>query len=142
MSKSESNACVTIDLDGDKPSGELAWFQPAMLISGIVEIIPRENMECRAILIQLKWFTCGRGEMDEEIVSEKKFHPAGLIAEMSMRESFSFMLPAKPWSFHGHYIDLVWAIAVKIELPFRTDVETIQVFVMSPEEEAVQIVSG
>ncbi len=142
MPKPDSQAGITIRLEGGDPSAGLLHYDPGSIISGKVEILPHQNLECKAILLQLKWFTRGRGEMDEEIVSEKVFHQGALTAGVSLSESFSFILPSRPWSFSGHYINILWAIYVKINLPLKTDMEAVQLFVMAPESKPVQIVSG
>lgn len=142
MSDAGPHAGISISLEGGEPSGETVWFRPGTLISGRVEIMPKQNLDCKGILIELKWFTRGRGEMDEEIVSEKVVQRNVLTAGESLHESFSFLLPSKPWSFNGRYLNLVWVVHVKLLLPFKTDAEANLPFVMAPEAEPVHIESG
>jgi hypothetical protein len=142
MPNPDSHTKIIISLESSETSGETARYLPGSTISGKVAIKPQQDLVCKAILLQLKWFTQGRGEMDEEVVSERVFHQGTLTGGATLNERFAFILPSKPWSFSGHYINILWAIHVKIDLPLKTDMEAVQIFVMAPEAKPVQIVSG
>ncbi|MCB0334631.1 MAG: hypothetical protein KDD55_14100, partial [Bdellovibrionales bacterium] len=73
--------------------------------------------------VTLFWHTSGKGTEDVEVVdSVAHAHPSSQ-GEMS----FSFQLPAEPYSFSGTLITLAWAIEILTHSPDESFSETITV---------------
>jgi len=76
---------------GDKLTGVVSWDLPAA----------PENVEVR-----LGWETRGKGTQDSDIAAEASFERVA----RSDRKSFTFTVPAAPYSFSGKLVSLVWKL--------------------------------
>ena len=56
-----------------------------------------------------------------------------LVANTPIVQSFAFNLPAEPWSFAGHYINIIWQVEVIVDIPLGVDLHAEQPFVMAPQ---------
>lgn len=89
----ETRDGVTSFRPGDVVEGR-AWWQ--------IDSPPTE------VVARLFWYTQGKGTQDIGIVAEESFPAPGA----QDRRTFSFKLPAGPFSFSGKLISLLWAIEV------------------------------
>ena len=55
-----------------------------------------------------------------------------LAANVSIRHDFNFGLPREPWSYAGHYVSIIWEIAVVVDIPLATDINAQQPFILAP----------
>lgn len=114
-------------------SGETAHYQPGNLLEGIAIIIPKKAIKARHIYIELEWQTHGRGDVDRATVEQKDVFQGELMAGMPVHYDFSFVLPPEPWSYNGHYVNIMWTIKVQVDVPFSGDIVHREPFVLSPE---------
>ncbi len=49
-----------------------------------------------------------------------------------VESEFRFQLPEQPWSYSGHYINIVWEIFVYVDVPLAGDPKFRQPFVVRP----------
>lgn len=109
-------------------------FAPGETISGSVEIDPHHPLRCQAVEIQLLWYTEGKGRRDEGLIAGERYEVRGIDPHEGFRERFDFTLPSAPWSYAGHYINIVWVIHVKIDIPLATDLHREARFLLLPSE--------
>lgn len=112
------NATITIERSDLRPyetvTGRVAWQ---------LESEPR-NLELR-----LCWFTRGRGTEESRTIEVLS------LGDTSRGErSFSFRLPAEPWSTHGKLIQIVWALEVVAK---KTGSLAVEEFVVSPQRREI-----
>lgn len=81
---------------GDQVAGRVSWH---------LEEDPEE------VSLRLLWRTEGRGSQDVEVVGREEFGAPGLRDQ----RSFSFRLPAGPYSFSGSLISLIWGLELVAE---------------------------
>ncbi len=111
-------------------------YQPGETVSGKVTLIPKKDVRCRSATVQLEWHTTGRGNRDKKVIASKTLASGGLTSGRVVSDVFSFPLPDAPWSYNGHYINIVWAIKVNIDVPFAGDIEHARPIVSSPDVDA------
>lgn len=128
-----ANATIQITLNGgEQLPGNILRFDPGSLLAGMVQIIPQENINAKGIFVRLGWHTEGRGDQDAAQVAEVALGSGGLTANQPLVQSFNIMLPQAPWSFAGHYINIIWTLKVTIDIAFSPDLNVSQVFVLAP----------
>jgi len=131
-----AKATIEVKLDGERELGVLKHYLPSEDISGEILIIPDGDIRCKNVSARLQWRTEGRGDRDQGKVDELILAQGTLKAGMPTQYPFHFILSDSPWSYAGHYINIVWEIAVVIDIPFAKDVNYSQPFVMAPERSA------
>lgn len=127
------SAQITISLDGGQPRGPLREYRPGETVRGHVLVVPEDSFECRHLYIQLRWHTEGRGDRDERVVAQHDVYAGSLAPRLPLSFDYAFTLPAEPWSYAGHYVNIVWEIAVSLDVPRAADPRASQAFVMAPD---------
>lgn len=120
---------IRIRLKGDE--GTLR-FAPGDTVSGLVEVFPDEIIRCRGVEISVLWYTEGKGRRDEGIVQSWRYDVPQIGPGQGFNEAFSTTLPSAPWSYAGHFINIVWAVHVKIDIALATDFNREARFLMLP----------
>lgn len=132
MGKTDSRADIRITFDNT--TQDIPVLRPGDRISGRVEITPRVNVEARKVAIWLRWFTTGKGDTDQGIVAEQPVMASGtLAAGQPISQTFSFDVPMQPWSYVGHYINILWSVHVMIDVPMVSDIHYDARFVVTPD---------
>jgi hypothetical protein len=88
---------------------EKSAFEPGEELTGSASW--QLERSARSVELRLFWFTRGRGIEDAAVVQTIRF-------ENPLNEetrSFSFRLPAAPYSFVGQLISLIWALELIVE---------------------------
>lgn len=132
MFQRKAQASVQIDLDGSQSAEGMFVYPPGGTVSGRVEIMPETDFTCERLLIQLKWETDGKGDKDQQVVDQRDIYQGVITAGVLISEEFSLSLPQQPWSYAGHYINIIWTVHVKIDVPKARDVNYGQTFILSP----------
>jgi hypothetical protein len=108
-------------------------LRPAEFVQGTVTVIPDSEVKCNHLHVRLEWHTEGRGTEFRQKVEEKDVFQGTLQANMPRSFEFDFHLPEEPWSYEGHYISIVWAIVVQLDVPWGRDVKHEEQFLLLPE---------
>jgi hypothetical protein len=107
-------------------------YEPSSPISGLVQIVPNQDVNARKAAVRLRWRTEGRGDMDSESIGETEIWQGNLVKGRPVQGQFSFQLPQQPWSYSGHYITIVWEIFVYVDVPLTGDPKFAVPFVVRP----------
>lgn len=118
--------------DGTPEAGGWQRFEPSSHVSGRVTITPERELRAQHVWVRLQWHTEGRGDRDEGRVAETDLYQGPLAAGVPRTFSYHFGLPNAPWSFAGHYVGIVWEIAVQVALPMAIDLQASQPFIVAP----------
>lgn len=118
-------------LDGE-PSGTTTLYHPGDLIRGQVVIFTDEDVKCKNIHARLIWYTEGRGTRYQEMIMEKHLFQGVLKAGFPNPFDFAFDLPRDPWSYEGHYVSVVWAVQIDIDVPWGKDIIENKPFLLRP----------
>ena len=128
---SETN--FEIEIRGGEQEGNLTRFQPGATLQGSVRITPKVDLKARQIFIRLLWHTEGRGDRDQAIIVEEVVRNGDLRADVASYHTFHFRLPDRPWSYAGHYVNIIWEVEVAIDLPMARDPRSTLPFVLAPD---------
>jgi hypothetical protein len=128
-----SSASFEIEIRGGEVDGELVLFRPGETLQGSVRITPDEDLKARHVYVRLQWHTQGRGDRDESIIKEQDLFQGMLRAGTPVYYSFHFRLPEHPWSYAGHYVNIVWEIETSIDLALARDPVANRFFIIAPD---------
>lgn len=131
------SAQVVFEIRNGVDVGEgLKRFNPGEHVSGHVTITPDKNIKARAVYIMARWHTEGRGDRDSGEVSQTLLAEGMLNRDMPLYYEFNLLLPIEPWSYAGHYINILWDLVVKIDIRLASDIEAAQRFILFPSAES------
>jgi len=83
-----------------------------------VQLIPDSgNLNCKHIFIRLQWHTEGRGDRDQQRITQLDVFQGTLQARIPTTYDFAFILPRQPWSYAGYYVNIVWRSKWKCTCP-------------------------
>lgn len=126
---------VTFKLDGGEVDAEgFRRYRPGELLKGLVEVEAREDIRSRSVTLEFGWHTEGKGSRNSEVVDRKSLASGSLRARQSVGDQFVFEVPRSPWSFAGHFITIIWALTVKVDVPMGRDIAVSQPFIVDPGE--------
>ena len=107
-------------------------FNPGDVVSGGVEIFPQEAITCRNVSISCGWRTEGKGNTNRRAIWSNTFDVTLITENNPFMEQFEFTIPDEPWSYAGHFINIIWSIEVKIDIAMGRDINQEQRFVVQP----------
>ena len=137
-----AKADIQIGLRNTAEAFGTSRLRPSEFVQGTVTIIPDSNVKCNHLYIRLEWHTEGRGTQFRQKVEEMDVFQGDLQANMPRSFEFDFQLPEEPWSYEGHYINIIWAIAVQIDVPWGKDVKHEEPFLLLPERGEASVSDG
>jgi len=127
-----AHANFLITLRGGDFEGNWQHLAPGSLVEGSVQIVPESDIRANHVWVRLQWHTEGRGDRDEGRLAQLDVFQGVLTAQTPYNYSFSFTLPCEPWSYAGHYINIVWEVMVEVDVPMAPDIRHSQPFIMAP----------
>jgi len=127
-----ASANIEVTLHGGESVGLVKRYQPGEVMHGDVLVVPEDNFNCRRLIVRLQWHTEGRGNRDKGVADEQVLFRGEMKQGMPYQHSFQFILPNEPWSYAGHYINIVWEVVVVIDVPMSFDPNAAFPFVLSP----------
>ena len=102
---------------GEATMGKEVRFDPGATVEGAVTVTPQSDIQCNGIKIRLEWHTEGRGDRDRKVVDEMIAFQGVLPGGQPAVLAFRLTLPDQPWSYTGHYINILWEIVADVDLP-------------------------
>ena len=127
-----ANATVQFTLNGGDYEGDWMRFEPGSTLQGTVQIVPQDDIRCNHVYVRLQWHTEGRGTRNEGRAGEIDIAQGTLTANTPLTQSFHFNLPREPWSYAGHYVNIVWEVLVSFDVPLSPDMHFSQPFILAP----------
>ncbi len=127
-----ANAAFQISFRGGEPIGGTVRFDPGSRLEGLAQVMPAENIRAKRVIVRVGWHTEGRGDQNSATIGELQIAQGNLSANTPVAQAFSLDLPREPWSYAGHYINIVWDVRVIVDVPLGTDLQAIQPFVVAP----------
>jgi hypothetical protein len=128
-----AKAAIQVSLRGGEAVAGMMRFDPGGRLDGVAQILPDGNIRAKKVTVQLGWHTEGRGTREEGTAGQVEIAQGNLVANTPIVQSFTFNLPAAPWSFAGHYINIIWEVKVVVDIPLGVDLHAEQPFVMAPQ---------
>jgi hypothetical protein len=109
------------EVRGGEPAGSVMRFDPGSPVEGKVTITPGADLNCSGITLRLGWHTEGRGDRDRGTAGETVLFQGVLPGGESAEFPFRLILPDQPWSYSGHYINILWELEADIDLPLAVN---------------------
>ncbi len=127
-----AKADFLITLHGGDLDGEWPHFAPGSTLAGSVQIVTDSDVRANHVWVRLQWHTEGRGDTDQGRAAELDVFQGVLTARTPYTYGFNFALPREPWSYAGHYINIIWEVVAEIDVPMAPDLRHRQVFILAP----------
>ena len=127
-----ATAIIEVSLADDQADGAMRSFHPGETIRGTVQVTPETELTCKHLHIRLAWHTEGQGTRDSQSVAQIDVFQGTLPPRIPNHYDFAFALPNAPWSYAGHYINIVWEIEVDIDVPWATNPKQSYPFILTP----------
>ncbi|MEP7359402.1 MAG: hypothetical protein ABI847_19280 [Anaerolineales bacterium] len=127
-----AKAAIQVSLRGGEALAGMMRFDPGSRLEGVVQILPDSNIRAKKTTVELAWHTEGRGDTDSGSAGQIEIAQGNLVANTPVVQSFAFNLPAAPWSFAGHYVNIIWQVKVVVDIPLGADLHAEQPFILAP----------
>ena len=106
-------------------------FIPGDTVEGFVGVTVNKGCTCRALKVQLGWFTHGRGNRDRRVAREETVFEGPLVAGEKALYPFSLVVPSGPFTFDGKHVSVGWEVRATADIPWAFDPKdsvSVQVF--------------
>ncbi|MDX1614130.1 MAG: hypothetical protein R3300_07445 [Candidatus Promineifilaceae bacterium] len=123
----------TVQFDSANFYDGVTRLDPGSTLRGRVRLEPRKNIRSRGVRMRLQWFTSGRGDRDRQIIEEVALAEGDLRAGVPLETEFSFDLPNEPWSYAGHYVNIIWELEVIVDIPLGRDIVHDERIIVAPQ---------
>lgn len=123
---------IELTLQGGEASGARRHYEPGSAVRGWIRLTPRDDVNCDRVLTRLEWHTEGRGDLDRHCAAEIVLAGGNLAANTSAIRDFTISVPKAPWSYAGHYINIIWEVIVVVCIPFALDVIRKEQVIVAP----------
>jgi hypothetical protein len=128
-----TTADFQIEILGGEQVGEVMRFRPGETLQGSVRITPDSDLQARHVYVRLLWHTEGRGDRDQGIAAEQDLHQGTLRKGTPTYYTFHFNIPDQPWSYAGHYVNIIWGLTCSIDLALARDPHDEVTFILAPD---------
>jgi hypothetical protein len=126
---------IRLVLEGGEADRGQRRYEPGSMVRGTVQLVPAQDVRCDGVFVTVGWHTEGRGDSAHVQVGEVELQRGPLTANTPTSHSFAVALPHEPWSYAGHYINIIWEITVVIAIPFAADIKHAEQIVVAPRRE-------
>lgn len=111
-------------------------YRTGDVVRGYVEVRADEEVTCKGLTVTCRWRTRGRGNSVHGEGEEQQVFEGTWRAGMVQRYPFAFELPAGPYSYQGHYLNVSWEIHARADVPWAFDPKAEREFALAPAPEA------
>jgi hypothetical protein len=125
-----SNVKIELTLQGGEVEGRRRRYDPGSTVQGWVRLTPDGSVNSDRVMAWLEWHTEGRGDRDQGRADEVEVLKGPLSG--SLVQSFTLTLPALPWSYAGHYINIIWQVLVVVDIRFARDIRLEEPIAVAP----------
>lgn len=124
---------INLQIEGGENLGPgLMRFDPGGRLRCQVQLMPEKNIKTRNTTLWVQWHTEGRGDKDIGKGNIITVAEGDLANGMPIYQSYDLILPTQPWSYAGHYIQIIWSVQLKIDIPWGNDYTAGVQFVLLP----------
>jgi hypothetical protein len=103
---------IDLALQGGEVENGRRCYEPGSTVQGWTRLTPHAPVDCHKVAARLEWHTAGRGEPDQECADEVNLW-SGRLSGPLVRD-FTLTVPQQPWSYAGHYINIMWMVRVVV----------------------------
>ena len=128
-----AEVAVQVSFMPSEMQGSVPVFRPGEIIQGSIQVTPQADLNCRHFFARLRWHTEGRGDRDDGTAAEQDLYSGQLRGGVPFYQRFQFTAPDSPWSYSGHYVNIVWAVEASVDLPLAIDPRGEARFILAPD---------
>lgn len=121
---------IELTLRGDAVEDGGRRYDPGSTVRGWARLTPDGSVNARRAVARLQWHTEGRGDRDQACCDEVELARGPLVEPLV--QSFMLTVPQQPWSYTGHYINIIWQVVVVVDIPHAFDVSAQEQVVVAP----------
>ena len=125
-----ANVNIELTLHGGEVEGAQRRYDPGSTVQGWVRLTPNGDVDSDRAVVRLEWHTEGRGDRDQGRADEVELARGPLSGPLV--QSFTLTLPHLPWSYAGHYINIIWRVLVVVDIRFARDIRLEQPIAVAP----------
>ena len=107
---------LTIHLDEERTS-----YRGGETVRGEIEVRTDEDVRCDGLTVELRWKTHGKGNSVHGDPVEVELFQGDWRAGAIQRYPFAIELPKGPFTYHGHYLNVVWEVRARADVPWAID---------------------
>jgi hypothetical protein len=122
---------IELALKGGEVENGRRCYEPGLAVHGSSRLTPHGTVDCRRVVARLEWHTEGRGDRDQACADEVELVVRGPLSE-PLVQCFTLTVPRQPWTYAGHYIDIIWQVRVIVDIPFALDISNEESIVVAP----------
>jgi hypothetical protein len=111
-----SKCDLQIEFDQDQET-----FRGGDTITGKVAVLVNKACTCRDLEVRLVWKTYGRGNRTGETIASQSLFSGEWESGQRHEHAFQFTFPDGPLSYHGDYLNVVWAVETQADIPWAFD---------------------
>ena len=124
---------LTLTFENGEEAGDgIRRFDPGSVVRGRLDVMVDQPQKARRIEVWLAWHTTGRGDTDRGTYEAQVVHEGDLDPTGNSFFTFALNLPFEPWSYAGHYLNIIWVLHAKIDIPWGSDITANQRIIMRP----------
>lgn len=98
-----------------------AAYHPGDVVRGSVEVRTDEPVRCDGLTVELRWRTHGKASSVKETAVSARLFAGEWRGGAVHRYRFELELPAGPFTYHGHYLNVVWEVYASADVPWAFD---------------------
>lgn len=121
---------LTIHLEDERET-----YRPGETVRGTVEVACDGEVHCAGLTAELRWRTHGRGSSAHGERRSQILFEGDWRAGQHTRYPFAFELPAGPFTYHGHYLNVAWEVRTRADVPWALDPKDSREIALEPHAE-------
>ena len=121
---------IELTLQGGEIQDNGRRCDPGSTLQGWARLTPEGTANCRRVVARLEWHTEGTGDRDDGCIGEVELATGPLAGPLI--QSFTLTVPQQPWSYTGHYINIIWQVSVVVDIPLGLDITAEERIVVAP----------
>lgn len=102
------------------------------MVRGYVAVRADREVECRKLEASLRWRTRGKGQPVRGEVESLTLFEGTWQAGENRRYDFEMTLPAGPFTYDGHHLEVAWEVRAEADIPWALDPEAEEEIVLEP----------
>lgn len=113
-----------------------AAYRPGDVVRGWVEVRCDEEVECHGLTAGLRWRTRSKGTPAARVVASEELFQGLWRADTVERYPVALALPAGPFTYEGHNLEVAWELFAEADVPWAFDPAAAREIVLEPDPDA------
>ncbi|NNM07414.1 MAG: hypothetical protein HKO65_20140, partial [Gemmatimonadetes bacterium] len=101
-------------------------------VAGKVLVGSPRGDQCKVVRLKRFWRTHGKGNVDKGEPTVTRLHTGPLSTDRLHQFEFEFPAPARPFTYHGRFLNVDQYVEVHVDLPWTRDPRRLEEYVLLP----------